>query len=139
MSSRPTTPEELEQLKSELARTQIRSTLNLTPVRNVSGDLARLLGEHLRALLGMFYAPVVCRRANVAVTEFVTNVLTNASSDGELRVELFVDGGALVVEVSNRVDGAQYQDVARRVAQINDSTDVKALLEDPTTMFMEMV
>jgi hypothetical protein len=81
--------------------------------------------------MGMFYDRVVCRRANVAVTEFVTNALSNAvDPEGELRVDVTVDADALVVEVSNKVDDPGYAAVEARVQRINESPDIKALLRE---------
>lgn len=131
MSSDETSLERVRELKSKLARTRLRTTLYLSPVGNVSGDLARLLGEHVLALMGMFYDHAVCRRANVAVTEFVTNVFSYASRpEDELRFDLSVDGDALRIEVSNRVDDDQYEDVAQRIAMINAAQDPKRLLRE---------
>jgi hypothetical protein len=123
--------ERIREVEAKLAKTQLRSTLRLSPTASATGDLAGILGGHLLELMGMFYDRVVCRRANVAVTEFVTNALSNAVDPaGELRVDVSVDADALVVEVSNKVDDPGYAAVEARVRRINESEDVKALMRE---------
>ncbi len=117
--------------RARLAKTQFRSTLSLSPAGNVTGDLAGILGGYLLDLMGMFYERILCRRVNVAVTELVTNALSHALTvEAELRVDVCVDAEALVVEVSSKVDDAQYAEVEARVRQISDSADVRGLLRD---------
>jgi hypothetical protein len=131
VSAQRVSSERIREAQGKLAKTQLRSTLCLSPTTNAGGELAGVLGDHLLDLMGMFYDRVVCRRANVAVTEFVTNALTNAVDPaGELRVDISIDSEALVVEVSNKVDDPGYAAVAERVQRINESADVRALLRD---------
>jgi hypothetical protein len=123
--------ERIREAQGKLAKTQLHSSLRLSPTANATGELAGVLGDHLLDLMGMFYDRVVCRRANVAVTEFVTNALASAvDPQGELRVDVSVDARALVVEVSNKVDDPGYAAVAARVQRINESADVRALLRE---------
>src|SRR5690606_12657351 len=104
--------ERIRSAQAKLARTRLRTTLELAPMGNVTGDLAGILGEHLLDLMGMFHERALCRRANIAVTEFVTNALAYTSDpEAELRVQVTLAAEALVVEVSNKVDDAQYADV----------------------------
>lgn len=121
----------IREARAKLAKTQFHSALELRPMANVSGDLAGIVGDYLLDLMGMFHERTVCRRVNVAVTELVTNALSNTlDPDAALRVDVRVDAEALVIEVSNEVDESQYAAVEARVQQISQSADVKALLRD---------
>lgn len=122
--------QDLDEESAQLARTQLSSTLYLSPVRNVLGDLAGVLGEHVLTLMGMFYPRPLCRRANVVVTELVTNVLENiVEPESELRFDITVNAEDLVIEVGNQVTDAQFEAVQKRIVAIQQSDDVKELLK----------
>jgi hypothetical protein len=121
---------ELRAESDRLARTRLSSTLRLAPVGNVLGDVAGVLGEHVLTLMGMFYPRPLCKRANVVVTELVTNVLENiVDPESEMRFLIEVDAEKLVIEVQNRVSDEQFENVRARIDRINSSSDVRALLK----------
>ncbi len=114
----------------QLARTRLSSSLRLAPVGNVLGDVAGVLGEHVLTLMGMFYSRPLSRRANVVVTELVTNVLENiVDPESELRFDIEVDAERLVIEVENLVTDEQFENVRARIDYINAAPDVRALLK----------
>jgi hypothetical protein len=114
-----------------LAQTKIDARLSIAPVGNVVGDVAGLLGESLLELLSMFYPMRVCKKANVVVTELVTNVLENVSDqESGILLELCIDQERLVVGVTNRATAAQYEAVRARLQEIAQAPNAKHLLRD---------
>jgi hypothetical protein len=114
-----------------LAQTRIDARLSIAPVGNIVGDVAGLLGESLLELLSMFYPMRVCKKANVVVTELVTNVLENVSDhESGLVLELRIDGDRLVVHVTNRATAAQFEVVRARLQAIADAPSARNLLRD---------
>jgi anti-sigma regulatory factor (Ser/Thr protein kinase) len=81
----------------------------------------------------MFYPMRVCKKANVVVTELVTNVLEHVSEqdqEGSILLELCIDQDRLVVGVTNRATAAQYETVRARLQEITQAADPKHLLRD---------
>jgi hypothetical protein len=108
---------------------RVRLSLEIGPLSSVLGDVAGLLGESTLALLGMFHPPVVARRANVVITELVTNVLENVAFDGSsFTLDLQADEERVVVAVTNEATPEQYAHVRERVERVQSVTDAKALL-----------
>src|SRR6185503_11087262 len=103
----------------KLAQTRIDARLSIAPAGNVVGDVAGLLGESLLELLSMFYPMRVCKKANVVVTELVTNVLENVSDhESGFVLGLRIDEERLVVDVTNRATVAQFEVVRARLQAI---------------------
>lgn len=114
-----------------LAQTKIDARFSIAPAGNVVGDVAGLLGESLLELLSMFYPRRVCKKANVVVTELVTNVLENVSDpESGLLLELRIDQDRLVVGVTNPATLAQFEVVRARLQAIHDAPNPKHLLRD---------
>jgi hypothetical protein len=126
-TTRDRTPKDLA--ASELAKTSVRASFEITPVDHVVGDVAGVLGDHMLVLLGMFYPRTLCRKANVVVTELVQNVLENVSDpQGKLSCDIEVDASTLRVRVANRVQTEQWKRVELRVNEIRGTKDLRALV-----------
>lgn len=125
----PTMPPREVPPPETLARTQVRASFTIAPVGNVMGDVAGLLGEHVLALMGMFYPRSLCRKANVVITELVTNVLENVfDPESAMHVDVDVNGDALTIEVKNRVSPEQWEKVRARIQQIDETPNLRALV-----------
>ena len=111
------------------AQTSVSTSICITPIDHITGDVGGLLGNFILQLLGMFYSRRVCARANVVVTELVTNVMEHASGrDGEVMLDLTVDAHQLVIKVSNRATVEEYEAIKARFEQISTAGDPKQLL-----------
>src|SRR4029079_19478556 len=111
------------------AQTSVSAAINITPINHISGDVGGLLGNFLFQLLGMFYPRRICARANVVVTELITNVMEHASSrEGAIGLELNVDPQELVIKVSNSATVAEYESIRVRFEEIAAAKDPKQLL-----------
>ncbi len=111
------------------AQTSVSAAINITPINHISGDVGGLLGNFLFQLLGMFFPRRVCARANVVVTELITNVMEHASSrDGEIGLVLTVNPQELVIEVSNSATTEEYEAIRGRFEEIANAKDPKQLL-----------
>lgn len=109
--------------------TRLGVTVTVAPLADVRGNIATLLGQSLHELLTMFYPPAVGKKANVAVTELIQNVVQNVlDADSELGLDLRVDQDALIVRVRNKATPAQYEAVHARV-------DALAVSEAPKDLF----
>jgi len=115
----------------KLAQTRIDARLSIAPAGNVVDDVAGLLGESLLELLSMFYPMRVCKKANVVVTELVTNALEDVSDhESGFVLGLRIDEERLVVDVTNRATAAQFEVVRARLQAIADAPNPKDLLRD---------
>lgn len=101
------------------------------PLGGVNGNLAAVLAESLGLLLGLFYPPVLCKKANIVVTELVQNVMENVRfPESDVRVALEVDPGRVVVRVSNRVTPEQEAAVRGRLAELSSAEAAKKLFTE---------
>jgi hypothetical protein len=111
--------------------TRVGVSLRVAPLGDIRGNLATLLGESLPTLLAMFYPTIIVKKANVAVTELIQNVLENiVDPASELLLELRVDGDALDILVRNKATLDQYAAVRARVDAVAQAADPKRLLGD---------
>lgn len=111
--------------------TRIDLAISVGPLGNVVGNIATVLGDALLPLLAMFYPPPLCKKANVVMTELVQNVMENlVDRSADVRVQLAIDGAALVVAVTNKVTPEQRAAVEARIGTL-------AALEDPKKLFAE--
>lgn len=112
-------------------RTRLAVALRVAPVGDIRGNLATLLADSLPALLAMFYPPAISKKANVAVTELLQNVLENiVDPDSELQLDLRVDPDALVIEVRNKATAAQCAAVRGRIDALREAADPRRLLAE---------
>ncbi|HEY0137802.1 MAG TPA: hypothetical protein VGB85_27140, partial [Nannocystis sp.] len=71
----------------------------------------------------------IVKKANVAVTELIQNVLENiVDPTSELVLDMRVDGDALDIRVRNRATEVQYEAVRARVDALAQAADPKRLL-----------
>lgn len=111
------------------AQTSVSAAINIAPINHISGDVGGLLGNFLFQLLGMFYPRRICARANVVVTELITNVMEHASSrEGQIGLSLTVDPQELVIKVSNSATQQEYEAIRARFEEISAAKDPKQLL-----------
>lgn len=111
------------------ARTAVSASIRIMPLDHITGDAGGLLGNFALQLLGMFYSRRVCARANVAVTELITNVMEHASGrDGEIMLDMEADEQQLIIKVSNRSTEEEYETIKARFAQISAAEHPKQLL-----------
>ena len=61
--------------QEELATTNINMRYDLSPVKNIIGDLSGLLGNFSDELIGAFYPKNVSKKANIVITELVNNAV----------------------------------------------------------------
>jgi Family of unknown function (DUF6272) len=117
--------------REQLERTRIGAMFTIRPVGNIVGDVAGLFAESLQTLLGMFYPPGVCKKANVVVTELVQNVVENiADRESGMQVELGIDGDTLSVVCSNKATAEQAENVRKRLSQLSDPKEARRLLAE---------
>jgi|GEM_PF-1270585 len=130
MSNEPSAPTPLDQLDDQtLAKTFTSFRLSVGPLDHVTGDLAGLIGEHVLQLLGMFYPKNIAKKANVVVTELVTNVFENIyDPKSTFDLELQAAPTGLVIVVRNDVSTEQYAKVKARVDLIRETPDLRALV-----------
>lgn len=111
--------------------TRFGLSFSLAPLSDVRGNLATALGEALTSMLAMFYPTILCKKANVVVTELVQNVIDNVYDPRSgMRLDLSIDGDVLQVRVTNKVTPDQFDAVRARVEQL-------AHVEDPKRLFAE--
>lgn len=115
------------------AQTSVSAAITISPIHHISGDAGGLLGEFFLKFLGMFYPTRSCARANVAVTELITNVMEHAAArDGELRLVLTANPQELVIDVSSNATVAEFEVVQRRLEEL-------AAAKDPMQQFAATV
>lgn len=111
--------------------TSVGWSLSVAPLGDIRGNLAATLGESLGGLLGMFYPPTLCKKANVVVTELIQNVIDNAADPTSgVRLDLRIDRDTLQVEVTNKATAEQFAVVKDRVEQIAAAPDPKRLFAE---------
>lgn len=111
--------------------TNVLLSLTVSPLGDIRGNLAATVGESLLSMLGMFYSPTLCKKANVVITELVQNVIENVPDPASgMKIDLRIDGDALHVEVTNKATPEQYQVVKDRVDQLSAASDPKRLFAD---------
>lgn len=130
MSTDPGAPTPVDQLdEARLAQTSTKLRLSVGPLDHVTGDLAGLVGEQALQILGMFYPRNTAKKANVVITELLTNVFENIQ-DPKSSFDLELDAGphGLVISVRNQVTPEQYEKVKSRVDLIRGTPDLRALV-----------
>ena len=69
----------------ELATTNINMRYELSPMKNIIGDLSGLLGNFSDEFIGAFYPKNISKKANIVITELVNNAVVN-SADGDSKI-----------------------------------------------------
>lgn len=110
------------------SQTSVGASFTISPINHITSDVAGLLANFLDALLVRFYPRRICQKVNVVVTELVTNVIQHASErDGEVRLDLKIDPGGLVIKVANRVTPEEYRTVKAVFDEIFAAEDPREL------------
>jgi hypothetical protein len=117
--------------QEELATTTISMRYDLSPIKNIIGDLSGLLGNFSDELIGAFYPKTVSKKANIVITELVNNAVDN-SADGNSKVilEIMIDKDLLHIRVSNAAKRSQYKKVRDHIEMINSAEDLRKLLAE---------
>ena len=117
--------------QEELAATNISMRYDLSPKRNIIGDLSGLLGNFSDELIGAFYPKNVSKKANIVITELVNNAVVN-STDGDSKVilEIMVNKDLLRIKVMNTAKRSQYRKVRDHIKMINSTGDLRTLLAE---------
>lgn len=107
----------------------VNVSVRIGPLSSVLGDVAGLLAEAAQSLLGMFYPVPTAKRANVVITELVTNVLENVVDPAsDFTMDLVIDGDVLKITVCNTVKPENYERIKARIAELQNAADAKKLL-----------
>jgi hypothetical protein len=117
--------------QEELATTNISMRYDLSPIRNIIGDLSGLLGTFSDELIGAFYPKTVSKKANIVITELVNNAVVNSpDGDGRISLEIMINKDLLRISVTNSARRSQYKKVRDHIKVIKTAGDVKKLLAD---------
>jgi len=115
--------------QEDLAKTNIAMRYDLSPVRNVIGDLSGLLGTFCDELIGAFYPKNISKKANIVITELVNNAIRNsADGEGKMLLEIAINQDILRIQVTNPATMSQYEKVKGHIDRINSAGDLRALL-----------
>ena len=63
--------------EQELSKTEISVTYEISPVKNIIGDISSLLGNTCRELIGSFYPNNISRKTDIVITELLNNAIAN--------------------------------------------------------------
>jgi len=117
--------------QEELATTKISMRYDLSPIRNIIGDLSGLLGNFSDELISAFYPKIVSKKANIVITELVNNAVVNSpDSDGKITLEITINREVLRIRVANAAKRSQYKKVKDHIRMINSAGDLRKLLAD---------
>ena len=117
--------------QEELATTSISMRYDLSPIRNIIGDLSGLLGNFSDELIGAFYSKTVSKKANIVITELVNNAVVNSpNSDGKITLEIMINKDLLRIRVTNVANRSQYRIVRDHIKMINSTGDLRKLLAE---------
>jgi hypothetical protein len=117
--------------QEELATTNISMRYDLSPIRNIIGDLSGLLGNFSDDLIGAFYSKTISKKANIVITELVNNAVVNSpDGDGRITLEIVINKDLLRISVTNAAHRSQYKKVRDHIEMINSANDLRKLLAD---------
>jgi hypothetical protein len=117
--------------QEELATTNISMRYDLSPMKNIIGDLSGLLGNFSDELIGAFYPKTVSKKANIVITELVNNAVVNSTDgDSKITLQIMINKQFLRIRVTNAAKRAQYKKVRDRIKMINSTGDLRKLLAD---------
>jgi hypothetical protein len=112
-------------------KSEITAEICVRPVCNILGDISGLIADWAMSVLAMFYSSPVGKKANVALSELITNVLENISSPGGLlQVRLHIDGERLMIAVTNDTPKSQADNVRQRIEELNATANPRKLFAD---------
>ena len=117
--------------EEDLAKTSIALKYDLSPTKNIIGDLSGLLGSFCDQLIGAFYPRVISRKANIVISELFNNAVTNnVDENSRIVLELKVNQERLWIKVMNTAKKEQYKKVKAHVNRINSTDNLRKLLAD---------
>ena len=117
--------------QEELATTNISMRYDLSPMRNIIGDLSGLLGNFSDELIGAFYPKNVSKKANVVITELINNAVVNSTDgDSKITLEIMINKLVLRIRVTNAAKRSQYRKVREHIKMINSTGDLRKLLAE---------
>jgi hypothetical protein len=117
--------------QEELATTNISMRYDLSPMKNIIGDLSGLLGNFSDELIGAFYPKNVSKKANIVITELVNNAVVNSTDgDSKITLEIMINKHALRIRVTNVAKRSQYRKVRDHIKMINSTDDLRRLLAE---------
>jgi len=117
--------------QEELATTNITLRYDLSPVKNIIGDLSGLLGNFSDELIGAFYPKNVSKKANIVITELVNNAVVNSlEGDSKISLEIMINKDLLRIRVMSAAKRSQYRKVRDHINMINSTGDLRKLLAE---------
>lgn len=117
--------------QEELATTNITLRYDLSPVKNIIGDLSGLLGNFSDELIGAFYPKNVSKKANIVITELVNNAVVNSlEGDSKISLEIMINKDLLRIRVTSAAKRSQYRKVRDHINMINSTGDLRKLLAE---------
>jgi len=117
--------------QEELATTNINMRYDLSPMKNIIGDLSGLLGNFSDELIGAFYPKNVSKKANIVITELVNNAVVNSpESDSKISLEIMINKDLLRIRVASAAKRSQYRKVRDHINMINSTGDLRKLLAE---------
>ena len=115
----------------DLATTSISMRYDLSPTKNIIGDMSGVIGEFCDEFIGAFYSRNVSKKANIVITELFDNAIENSEDgNGRITLELSIDGEHLRIRMMNNATRSQYRKVRDHVKEINSSANLKEMLAD---------
>jgi len=117
--------------EQDLAATNISIKYNLSPSKNIIGDISGLLGNSSGELISAFYPKNISKKVNIVITELFNNALeNNIDGNSKIVLELKIDKDYLWIRVKNVARRSQYKKVKAHVKRINTTKNLKKLMTD---------
>ena len=118
--------------EEDLLKTNVSVVFKISPLKNVLCDLSGILATFTQSFLEAFYPKVICKKANIVLTELVDNVIENLIYDeSEIEVKFEINEQRLTIETTNEVPYEQYEKVRNRIYMINSAGDnLKNILKE---------
>ena len=117
--------------QEELATTNINMRYDLSPMKNIIGDLSGLLGNFSDELIGAFYPKNVSKKANIVITELVNNAVVNSpEGDSKISLEIMINKDLLWIRVTSPAKRSEYRKVRDHINMINSTGDLRKLLAE---------
>lgn len=110
--------------------TRISMHYVFAPLEYILCDLSAIIGNFVEELLGAFYPRLVSKRANVLLTELVSNALEHISDPHEeMDLSIHIDEHQLHICIQNATTPEQYRMVKAHVDMIRNTDDLRALMK----------
>ncbi len=117
--------------EEDLATTSISMRYDLSPIKNIIGDLSGLIGNFCDELIGSFYPRNISKKANIVITELFNNaVANNIDEDSKIVLEMKIDKERLWIKVMNVAKKGQFEIIKKHVDRINSTENLRKLLVD---------